>query len=376
MRVAIFGAGYAGLTMARRLDSSLPADAELVVVDESGAHLIQHELHRIVRRPSLADRLRLPLSDLLDGATIRAERVTDVDTDAGEATLAGGDRIEYDVGAVCLGARPEFYDLPGVEEHATPLKRLEHARTIRREFLSAPTDGRVVVGGAGLSGVQVAGELAALAREEDLSPTITLVEQAGSVAPGFAEPFQAAVGEALVERGVEVRTDTPIEGADAEAVELRGDRRIDYDQLVWTGGIRGPDPFGGDRPSVRSTLTLSDRTFVLGDAARVVDGDGQPVPATAQAAIRAGSVAAENVQRLVEHDDDAVFDPRLDQFVFDPRAWLVSVGDEVIAKVGPKVLTGRPAKVLKTTTGARYMSSVGAAEDALDVVYEELGLSQ
>ena len=375
MRVAILGAGYAGMTLARRLAESLP-DAELVVVDDTGTHLVQHELHRVVRRPSLADHLELPLADLLPEATVREARVTDVDPQAGVATLDGDEELSYDVGAVCLGAETAFYDLPGVEEHATSLKRVPDAREIRERFLTVPEGGRVVVGGAGLSGIQVAGELAALAREADLDRTITVLEQADSVTPGFPEGFQEAVHEALVERDVEVRTAAPVEAADADAVILVGGERVSYDQFVWTGGIRGPDALGGERPSVRGTLSLTERTFVVGDAARIVDGDGQQVPATAQGAIKAAQVVARNVERLAEADDDAVFDPRLDRLVFEPRGWLVSVGDEVVGMVGPTVVTGRPAKVLKTTTGAQYLTSVGAARDALEVVYEELGLAE
>jgi len=46
MRVAVIGAGYAGLTLARKLQTALPDEATLVVVDESDSHLVQHELHR------------------------------------------------------------------------------------------------------------------------------------------------------------------------------------------------------------------------------------------------------------------------------------------------------------------------------------------
>lgn len=375
MRVAIFGAGYAGLTLARRLSDSLD-DAELVVVDERDSHLVQHELHRLVRRPSLEDHLLLPLSELLGDVTVHENRVTDVDPDGGVATFADGNDLTYDVGAVCLGGQPAYYELPGIEAHATPLKQVEHAAAIRRDFLEGPEDGRVVVGGAGLSGIQVAGELAALAREEGRSPIITLLEREQSVAPGFSGAFQRAIQDALLDRDIEVRTGARISGATDTAVTLTEKRELPYDQFVWTGGIQGPAAFGGERPSVRSTLSLTERTFVLGDSARVVDGNGQLVPATAQAAIRGAEVVARNIERLLEHDPDSVFEPRFEQFVFDPRAWVVSVGDQVVAQVGPKVLTGHPAKVLKTTVGARYMTSVGAVADAVDVVYEELGLTE
>jgi NADH dehydrogenase len=426
MRVAVLGAGYAGLTLAKRLEDALPDD-EIVVVDEDGTHLVQHELHRVVRWPSLADDITLALDDVLDRATVREATVTDVDPEAGVATLrtesgAGTEpgsedteTLHYDVAAVCLGATTNYYDLPGVREHATPLKRLADARTIRADFLDAletgtPADpARVVVGGAGLSGVQVAGELAALADElaeepadrdgddhddpddgpaDDASETVPvggadasdavevlLFEQKAQVAPEFPANFQRAVRDQLESRGVTVRTGTAVERADAEGVDLATGERIEYDQFVWTGGIAGSPALDGDRPVVRRDLQLAGDTFVLGDAGRVVDTDGEAVPASAQAAIRQARVAADNVERLLEHRraGSSGFRPRLDGYRFDSLGWVVSVGDGAVAQIGPTVLTGRPAKLAKASVGAGYLSSVGAVANAVDLVREELG---
>ncbi|WP_435179428.1 NAD(P)/FAD-dependent oxidoreductase [Halorussus sp. AFM4] len=387
MRVAVLGAGYAGLTLARKLERNLPDDADVLVVERTGRHLVQHELHRVVRRPSLADDIAVDLDDVLDRAEVREAEVADVDPDAGTFTLSSGERVDYDYCAVCLGAETAFYDLPGVEEHAAPLKTLDHAERIRADFLDALEAGqagenenssaRVVVGGAGLSGVQVAGELAAFAREEGArdAVTITLLEQFDSVAPSFPENFQSAVRDQLEARDVEVRTRTAVAAADEEAVELGSGERLAYDQFVWTGGIRGPDALDGERPEVNNTMRLGDGTFVVGDAARVVDADGEPVPASAQAAVREARAVADSIARLVEYDREGggVFEPRPDRFAFDSPGWLVSVGDGAVAQVGPTVLTGRAARALKTTVGAGYLSSVGAIRNAADLVSEELG---
>jgi NADH dehydrogenase len=379
MQVAVFGAGYAGLTLARRLEKRLPDDVSLVVVDENGQHLLQHELHRVIRRPSVATELSIPLGDVLDRATIISERVASVDPDDGVARLTDWRVLEYDVGAVCLGAQADFHDLPGVEEHATPLKRLSHARDIRSDFLDVLDEGsgRIVVGGAGLSGVQVSGELAALATEEDAADDVEVVvlEQRSSVTPTFPTQFQEAVRTQLENRGIVVRTDTSVAAATAETITLGDGTNLSYDQFIWTGGIRGPNALDGERPTVNSTLTLANETFVLGDAARVVDADGEAVPASAQSAVKAGRVTADNVVRLVEHelaDDADGFEPRLDRFRFDSPGWLVSIGDGAVAQVGPSVLTGSAASALKTSVGVGYRSSVGAHERAVDVVREKI----
>jgi NADH dehydrogenase len=234
--------------------------------------------------------------------------------------------------------------------------------------------GRIVVGGAGLSGVQVAGELAALAREEGVAVPddlqITLVEQLATVAPNFPPNFQRAVRDALTDRGVEVRTETTVVEVDEETVVTDG-RDLPYDTLVWTGGIAGRAPTNGERPVVRADLRLTDRTFALGDAARVVDADGEPVPASASAAIREAKTAARNLTRLVEDDGDG-FDPRLDRYRFDVPGWLVSVGDGAVAQLGPTVLTGAAAAAVKTSVGAGYLTSVGATRNAVELAEEEL----
>ena len=230
MRIVVLGAGYAGLTLARQLEGALEPDHELVVVNDSPSHLVQHEIHRAIRRPAIAESVVVPLAEVLERATVRVAQVEGVDPDAKTVSLADppsagraarayegdheaggkdedGERAEseetsieiesehadsvkeagdsrekgngiedrdetestlaYDVCAVCLGAETDFQGVPGVAEHATPLKRLRDAERIREDFLSVlPEGGRVVICGAGLSGIQAAGELAALAREE------------------------------------------------------------------------------------------------------------------------------------------------------------------------------------------------------------------
>ncbi|MDS0292882.1 NAD(P)/FAD-dependent oxidoreductase [Halogeometricum luteum] len=430
MRVLVLGAGYAGVTLARRLESRLPDDAELVVVDEDASHLVLHEVHRVIRRPGLAETIQVPLEDLFDRAEVRVARVDGVDRDARTVSFADGTELDYDYAAVCLGSATAYYDLPGVEERSLPLKSVADAEAIRESFLgavdavgggetgdaadaggsitidvsdegAAAVDGSdtgdaaaadidasdgpsvpaaesgsvtAVVGGAGLSGVQTAGELAALAAEEGVEADITLVEQLDHVAPNFPENFREAVREALETRGIDVRTGTSVERATDEAVETDAGT-FACDTFVWTGGIAGQAAMGGDRPVVRSDLRLDERTFAVGDAARVVDADGEAVPASASAALREARTVADNLAELVRHETEGEatdFAPRMEPYRFEVPGWIVSVGDGAVAQLGPTVVTGSAAKAMKASVGAGHLSSVGAVKNAANLVEEEL----
>lgn len=376
MNVLVLGGGYAGVVVARRLERRLPSEVELTVVDESASHLVQHELHRLVRFPDMVGAITVPFEDLFNRAHFVRARVTEIDGTAGLATLHDGREIPFDYAAVCLGARTDYHGLPGVEEHSTPLKRVADAETIRQDVLALTDggEGRVVVGGAGLSGIQIAGELAAITEDRGVhgSIEVVLLEQAGRVAPGFPTHFSEAVDTALIEAGVDVRTAATVTGATANVVVLE-EGEVPFDQLVWTGGIHGPAPLGDERPTVPATLRLSDRTFVLGDAASVVDQEGEVVPATAQAALAEARVAARNIARLVRHAlEDGVFEPRLERVDFEPTGWVVSVGRRTVAQIGPLVFRDRAALALKTAAGARYLTGVGALREAAGLVGDEL----
>ena len=176
-RVVVLGAGYAGSVAIQALERELD-DAELIWVADVDYHLVLHEVHRAIRDPGVREKITVPVSDVKSPTTEFVEGAVDtVATDERHVTLEDGSAVEYDYLVVALGSDTAFYGIPGMAERAHTLKSLDDALAIHEAVAEAGRaasrndPAHVVVGGAGLSGIQTAGEVAELRDELNVEVT-------------------------------------------------------------------------------------------------------------------------------------------------------------------------------------------------------------
>ena len=379
--VVVLGSGYAGAGAIQRLESELDDSHDLVWVSEKPYHLVLHEAHRCIRDPSVQDDITIPIEEIKSpSTTFREGRVETVDTGSDGRTvhLADGGTVEYDYLLVAVGSRTAFFGIEGLEEHALTLKSLDDALAIHDAIVeatanaSADDPATVLVGGAGQTGVQVAGEVAAYRDQQDAPIEITLVEGLESVVPGNSREFRGAIRDRLAERSVRIRTGKFIEGVEAETVHLEDGEEIPYDVLIWTGGITGQEEMndveiGKDRESNRLRTTTTFRTdheqvFAIGDAALIDQPGDEPAPATAQAAWQAADVAAENIARAIRGQP-------LQEWRFEDKGTVVSVGDDAVATnvlyAPVETFNGVPAELLKKVIATRWIADMSSVSRAI-----------
>jgi NADH dehydrogenase len=374
-RVVVLGAGYAGAGAVTTLEDEL-VDAEVTWVSEHDYHLVLHEVHRVIRDPDAEDAITIPVEEIKSDDTAFVQgRVDGVDVEERTVSLADGSSISYDYLLIALGSSTAFYGIPGLEEYAHTLKRLDDAREIHDAVRDAATEAtpsnpaQVIIGGAGLSGVQTAGEIAAYRDIHDAPVEITLVEALAEVMPGRDADLRRRVRRLLEARDVEILTDDPITAATADAIQFEEREPIEHDVLVWAGGVTGRDALDGagvdashNRATADATFRTSDeRVFAVGDAASI-SIDGTDVPPTAQAAWDAADVAAANVARTIEGRP-------LRHWSYTDKGTVLSVGEDAVAHdvlyVPIETFDSLPARLLKKVIGARWIASVTSPRRAL-----------
>ena len=114
----------------------------------------------------------------------------------------------------------------------------------------------------------------------------------------------------LQNKNEDVRLNTKMEDYNGSRVTLGDGSFIDTPTLIWTAGAKASeiiDSLNVEKASmgrVRVTPTLSlpqhPEAFVIGDAAFLSNGNGQPLPMLSTVAIQQGKATAKNIRLMVE----------------------------------------------------------------------------
>lgn len=376
-RLAVLGAGYAGLEAARdlagrRAAGALPPGTEIHLIDRGDHHVLTYWLHQVAAGSRRPEDARIPLSDLaLGGIERHQSEVRGLDSGNRRLDLAG-ETLHYDHAVVALGGTARLPAIPGLAEHAHTLRTPEAAETLhstleaRLDEAAGTTDPgerrrllTVVVAGGGYTGCQLAGDLArewprraarrGLPRNE---ARVVLLEAGPRLLPG-QPAFQGGYAEGVLARlGVAVRTDTPVAGVSADAVTL-AEEALPCGLLAWAGGLAGPRPPLADLPAeadgripVTESLEVAERSrlWAAGDCAHLPE----EVPATAHEAVAQGRTVAANISARVRGETPRPHQP-------SRRGLVVSLGpDDAVGHAGPLPVAGRPAACLKQGAERAY----------------------
>ncbi len=347
-RVAVIGGGFGGLQAAKHLAS---APVEVTLIDRRNFHLFQPLSYQVATGALSPAEICYPLRAIFKGReNVRVVMATVEAVDLGERELRlrpatdGGEEFEvgYDTLIVAAGSAYSYFGHDEWRTFAPEVKSLESALELRARLLGAfeaaelEADAErrsalltfVVVGG-GPTGVEMAGQIAELARDTlsdefrriDPGDTrVLLVEMADRVLLTFPPSLSRKAASQLEHLGVTPMLGHTVVGIDAESVtvEAAGEaaRRIPAHNVIWAAGVTASalggvlaEQCGGEvdkagRILVEPDLTLpgNPEVFAIGDMIRVRgrDGEAQVLPGVAPVAMQQGRYAAKAVRARLE----------------------------------------------------------------------------
>jgi NADH dehydrogenase len=260
--IVIVGGGFAGVTLGQRLERSLPAQTEIIVLGADN-HLVFSPM-----LPEVAGRTISPLHVVVPGRQLTRRtrwleaRVSRIDRENNEAHYALRDgsasSIRYAHLVLACGAAADLEEIPGLASRGYPLKTVIDAIVIGNDlignFEAAVTNPKpearqrlltVVVIGGGFSGVEVAGHLADLTRAirrfypelKNVPPHIVLLQKGDRLLPELNhESLSRFTLQKLRKNGIDVRLQTAAQKADPVSVQLTSGERIETDMIVCTVG--------------------------------------------------------------------------------------------------------------------------------------------
>lgn len=308
-RVVVIGGGYAGTLAVNQLCAGKRSERasqnlDVTLVNPRPHFVERIRLHQLVAGNSSAtvgyDRILHPKARLV------VDIATGVDAGAHKLELASGAPLSYDYLVYALGSTAKVPDVPGAAEHALSINEFEHARHVRSRYETLAHDEPIVIVGAGLTGVELAGELAEQRARRGAHNTVTLV-CGPQLAPSVGEPARRAVARHLARLGVNVLVGQSVTAVTARTVTLADGTELPSALTVWTAG------FGVPQLAVDSGLRTDDLGRLLTDEALVsVDdrcivgaGDavspaGRPLRMSCQSATPLAARAVKTVRALAD----------------------------------------------------------------------------
>jgi len=328
--VVILGGSYAGVAAMRGLSKDL--DMHITLIDQHPYHFLQTEGYELIASSTPFEDTMVSLPALCANyanVTFKHATVKEIDTQKKTVVLSEG-VLTYDTLVIALGSMTKRFECDeNVYNYSFGAKSLRGALRLNQFFQEelyrrlesdkkAKESFNIIVGGAGLSGVEIAAGMQYFFnryyRSNALSCAslhIHLIASRETVLHGMHPKVIKAASKRLKKLRVKVHLNNRIVSIHKHETVLTDGSNINFDFMIFAGGTTtstclkemtlSQTPRG--QFMVDSYLRSVDDTdiYIIGDTAALNDKKGKPLPPTAQTAIQSGDLAAKNILYTQQH---------------------------------------------------------------------------
>ncbi len=328
--VVILGGAYAGITAMREL-SCCPT-LTVTLIDQHPYHFLQTEGYELIASNTPFDDTIVSLPALCanyDNVTFKHRRIVSIDSQNKTVHLEH-EEVQYDTLIIALGSVTKLFDCAeNVYNYSSGAKSLRGALKLNQFFQDelykrlesnkkAKESFNIIVGGAGLSGVEIAAGMQEFFNRYYTSNSlccaklqIHLIASRETVLNGMHPSIIKSATKRLKELSVNVHTKSRLHNIEAHTARLEDGSAIDFDFMIFAGGTTvapclrdlGLEQSANGQFVVDAYLrsTEDQNIYIIGDCAALCDKKGKALPPTAQTARQSGRLAAHNVVRASKH---------------------------------------------------------------------------
>ena len=341
--LVVLGTGFAGVGVLRGLCKHGMLDKlEVTFVSKSGIFEYLPAAPELVSgkvKPEQISRdLRGPLRSL--GINFVRAKVSRISLDSKEVVLDGGETLNYDYLAICLGAEP--WTLGQLPSNVSTTYRI--GDTMKFRELIGKASGTIMIVGAGLTGVEVAGEVVDFSLDSGRDLDVIIVERLQRPAPCMNNRSAGEKARSFLEkRGVKFVLGHGVEKIEEGLAKLEGGQEVEFSAAAWTAGVVPPGPVKSLSGKYKRARFLAVDSFlrVVGTEGAYAAGDcvhleigGKWAAKMAEEAMFQGETIAENIWRELNGRD---LRPHKIRFSQDFPRCLVSLGGGVaVLTYGPR----------------------------------------
>jgi len=350
-RVVIIGGGFAGLQIAKKIDSKY---YQVVMIDKVNYYQFQPLFYQVATGGLEPSSIAYPLRKTFQGRkdfhvrTCLAKWV--IPEEKILQTSIG--IITYDYLVIATGCDTNYFGNDVLKDTTYPLKSisesllarnrillsLEKALSVRSEEKMTELMTFVIVGG-GATGVELAGALAEMKKtvlpkdypELDFDRMeIHLVDASPRLLFGMSEEASQTAADTLKKRGVIIHQDIPVKDYQRPFVELANGDKLRSRNVFWVGGVKAnslegmkPESYNRGRLVVDdyNVVTGYNDIFAIGDTC-VLTSEEYPKghPQVAQVALQMAKNLAKNL------NNEAKGKSEREKFVYSDRGSLATIG--------------------------------------------------
>lgn len=331
-KVVIIGGGYGGLRAIEHLAKY--KDLEITLIDKNPYHYLQTEAYGYIAGRFDMHDVVIDLQDWCSGFGQNVHFVYDkaisIDFESRFVKLSL-ESVSYDYLVIATGAKTNFFSfIEGLRENSYGVKSLHRTHNFRVEFENliykklqneeSGEDINLAIGGAGLSGVEVAAEMAYTIHtysktigQRAKNIKIYLIDASKTILPGMSQFLIENTQKRLESLGVHILKDTFIDKLDEEYIYFKNSKKLPYHFMVFTGGIKASDlnntidvqknRISQFIPDEQLNIGGMKNVFAIGDCVEIRDAKERILPPTAQTAERSAEFVASAIRKRVDNQE-------------------------------------------------------------------------